>query len=165
MPLPDKTTDPTPLHALTATATTHYPLPTTHYFPLPHPEGTPAVSSGLTMHLGEVDVLADLALGELEAVLELGDLLLEQEDAGLGLVGAAGAGDLGIAELPLEGREQVHRVAAAVGPGDLALLLAEERGVLGLEVGVRLLAFGDEVRRSGRRSGRRNRRRPGGSGG
>ena len=82
---------------------------------------------GLDGELGEVDVVAwMLALGGLEAVLELGDALLQQGDAGLGLVGAAGAGDLGVAELALEGGEQVERVAAPVGAGDLALLLAEE---------------------------------------
>ena len=65
------------------------------------------------------------ALGRLEAVLELDDLLLEEQHAGLEPVGPSRPGDLGVPELPLEGREQVHRVAPAVGPGDLPLLLAE----------------------------------------
>ena len=123
------------------------------------------MSSGLTMTWRQVDVLVDLALGGLEAVLELGDPLLEQGDAGLGLVGAAGAGDLGVAELALEGREEVERVAAPVGPGDLPFLLAEEDGILGLEVGVELPSLVRRSRPSGRRSGRRNRRRRAGSGG
>ena len=78
----------------------------------------------------------DLALERLDAVLEQRDPLFEHGDAGLGLVGAAGAGHLGVAELALEGREQVERVAAPVGAGDLAFLLAEEDRELGLELGV-----------------------------
>src|SRR5579885_1058994 len=80
---------------------------------------------GLDPDLGEGVVLLHAALGRLEAVLELGVLLLEEQHAGLALVGAPRPGDLGIAELPLECREEVHRVAAPVGPGDLPLLLAE----------------------------------------
>ena len=45
-------------------ATAHCTLPTAHYFPFPQPEGTPAVSSGLTMTWDEIDVLVELALGE-----------------------------------------------------------------------------------------------------
>ena len=56
--------------------------------------------------------------------------------------------DLGIAKLALECREQVHRVAAAVGPGDLAFPLAEEGRILGFEVGVGLAGVPDEVRGS-----------------
>src|SRR5271165_4292287 len=81
---------------------------------------------GLDDDLRQIDVLVELALGELDAVLELGDLLLEQEDAGFELVGAAESRDLGITKLALECREKVHRVAAAVGPGDLAFPLAEK---------------------------------------
>ena len=83
---------------------------------------------GLDGELGEVDVVVDGGLGGLEAVLEQGDALFQQGDPGLGLVGPAGAGDLGVAELALEGREEVEGVAAPVGPGDLPLLLAEEGG-------------------------------------
>src|SRR5208283_5189553 len=102
----------------------------TDYWPLfpallPPPRWHARGVFGLDNDLRQIDVLVELALGELDAVLKLGDLLLEQEDAGFELVGAAESRDLGIAKLALQCREQIHRVAAAVGPGDLAFPLAE----------------------------------------
>src|SRR5208337_5284810 len=125
----------------------------TDYWPLspalfPPPRWHARGVFGLDDDLRQIDVLVELALGELDAVLELGDLLLEQEDAGFELVGAAESRDLGIIKLALECREKVHRVAAAVGPGDLAFPLAEKGRILGLELGVGLPAFLNEVRGS-----------------
>src|SRR6185437_7053495 len=86
---------------------------------------------GLDDDLRQVDLVVDLALERPDPVLEEQDPLLEQRDAGLGLVGAAGARHLGVAELALERREEVERVAAPVGTRDLAFLLGEEDRELG----------------------------------
>ena len=103
--------------------------------------------------------MLDVAFGDLEAVFELGDSLFEKQDARFELVGPARAGNFRVAELALECREEVERIAAAVGPGDLAFLLAEEGRKLGDELGVEPAALLDVTTRSERRSGRRNRRR------
>ena len=76
---------------------------------LPTPLLTPAGGYaggilGLDHYLGEIDVvLVQFALGELEAILELGDLLFEHQDAGLELIRPAHARDLGVTKLALEG--------------------------------------------------------------
>ncbi len=78
---------------------------------------------------------------DLSRFSSMGDLLLEEQDAGLELVGPAGPGDFGVAELALQRREQVHRIASPVGTRDLSFLLAEKDRELGDEVGVEPLAF------------------------
>ena len=104
---------------------------------------------GLDHHLGEIDVfLVQFAFGELEAVLELGNLLLEHQDAGLEPIGPAEARDLGVTKLALEGREEEHRVSAAVGPGDLPLALTEEASMLRDKIRIDLPSFANEVRRA-----------------
>ena len=115
--------------------------------PFPPPRWHARGVFGLDNDLRQINVLVDFALGELDAVLKLGDLLLEQEDAGFDLVGAAESRDLGIAKLAVCA-ETIHRIAAAVGPGDLAFPLAEKGRILGLELGVGLPAFLNEVRGS-----------------
>src|SRR5262249_51151891 len=81
---------------------------------------------GLDAELVEVALVVDLGLGVLEAVFELRDAKLERGDPRFRLIRPARSGDFRIAELALKCGEEVERVAAAVGAGDLALLLAEE---------------------------------------
>src|SRR5262245_25218558 len=80
---------------------------------------------GLDVELAQVELTLDLALDELEPGLQLAQLGLEGFDAGGHVVARPRAGDLGVAELPLQGREQEQRVASAVGPRDLAFLVAQ----------------------------------------
>ncbi len=94
---------------------------------------------GLDGELVDVDLVMNLGLERSDPVLEGHDALFEQGDAGLGLVGPAWAGDLGVAKLALKGREEVERVAAPVGPRDLAFLLTEKDRELGLKIGIQAL--------------------------
>ena len=114
----------------------HAPLLTAYLPAFPNP-GNARCVFGLDDDLGEIDVLADLAFGELEPVFELGDLLLEQEDAGFEFVGSAGARDLGSradAGVPRTGTSDPGRGWL----GRSFLPFAEERRELGLEFGVGL---------------------------
>src|SRR5688500_9017705 len=92
--------------------------------------------------LAEVHLALDLALDQPDALLELLHLVAELLDERRGVVPLPGARHLRVAELALQGGEQVEGVAATVGTGDLALLLAEQRrhGRLVVRVDPALLA-------------------------
>ena len=103
------------------------------------------MSSGLTMNWARSTSFWTSLSAALRRFSSMAIRCSRSSDAGLELVGPPRAGDLGVAELALEGREEVHRVAPAVGPGDLAFLLAEKDRELGDEVGVDPPPFADEL--------------------
>src|SRR5262245_13646213 len=78
----------------------------------------------LAQELRQIDLPAHLALYEFQAHFQLTQFSLERRKLRGHVVRHLGPGHLGVAELPLQGREQVERVAAAIGPRDLALLLS-----------------------------------------
>ena len=63
--------------------------------------------------LAEVDAAAEFALGETHSRFQFAQLGLDLVELGGVVVAVAVLRHLGVTELPLEGREQVERVAAA----------------------------------------------------
>src|SRR5260221_3594343 len=77
--------------------------------------------------LAQIDAAAEFAFGEAEPRFQFAQLDENLVELGGEVVAFAGLGHLGVAELPLEGREEVERVAAVARLGDLAFPFAEER--------------------------------------
>src|SRR5262249_30234686 len=74
----------------------------------------------------------------------------QKRNTRLGFVGPTGARHLRIAELPLECREEIERIAAAVRSSDLAFLLAEENGKSGLVFRISPTTLRNLERRAGK---------------
>src|SRR4051794_32876749 len=90
---------------------------------------------GLGHEFGEIDAAANFAFHELEPLLELAEPVAELADDRRRVVPFLRPGHLGVAEVPLQGREEIEWIASLVGASDLAFLFAEEDRVARLVVG------------------------------
>ena len=110
---------------------------------------------GFDLELGEVDLAGHFGLGGFEAGFKQADALFEEGDAGFGLVGAAGAGDLGVAELAVSEGGGRGRRGLGLGCARAILPSFSRRRGWGTWVGSRGCGGVGAVRRRRRRSGRR----------
>src|SRR5205085_7285875 len=87
----------------------------------------PAQQFRLAQELCQVNLSSELRFQQLQTSLQLPRLGLQSQDLGRRIVARPDTRHLGIAELPLQSREEVERVTPLVGAGDLPFFLPEER--------------------------------------